>query len=93
MFFCVEGRSAGSSGAFLDSDEADELHPFPVRDLLQEFEKVLLERSADEDGSSCGSDEYFTADEDTEDDSSSSSFKSTHSTTDLSHRAPVFIAG
>ncbi|XP_016311820.1 ankyrin repeat and LEM domain-containing protein 2 isoform X2 [Sinocyclocheilus anshuiensis] len=82
------GRSDGWSGAFRDPDEA-----FPVRDLLQEFEKVLLERSADsgcaadEDGSSCGSDEYFTAD------SSSSSFKSTHSTTDLSLRAHVFIAG
>lgn len=101
------GRSDGSSGACLDSDEADELHPFPVRDLLQEFEKVLLERStdsgcaADEDSSSCGSDEYFTADEDTDDgsvqpdssSSSSSSFKSTHSTTDLSHRAHEFIAG
>lgn len=89
--------SAGrSDGSFLDSDKV-----FPVRDLLQDFEKVLLERSADEDGSSCGSDEYFTADEDTDEDtvqpdscsSSSSSFKSTHSTTDLSLRAHVFIAG
>ncbi|KTF82465.1 hypothetical protein cypCar_00035731 [Cyprinus carpio] len=87
--------SAGrSDGSFLDE-------VFPVRDLLQDFEKVLLERSADEDGSSCGSDEYFTADEDTDEDtvqpdscsSSSSSFKSTHSTTDLSLRAHVFIAG
>uniref|UniRef100_A0A8C1WFS9 LEM domain-containing protein n=1 Tax=Cyprinus carpio TaxID=7962 RepID=A0A8C1WFS9_CYPCA len=87
--------SAGrSDGSFLDE-------VFPVRDLLQDFEKVLLERSADEDGSSCGSDEYFTADEDTDEDtvqpdscsSSSSSFKSRHSTTDLSLRAHVFIAG
>lgn len=93
VFFWLKGRSDGS---FLDSDEV-----FPVRDLLQDFEKVLLERSADEDGSSCGSDEYFTADEDTDEDtvqpdsssSSSSSFKSTHSTTDLSLRAHVFIAG
>lgn len=84
----------------LDSaEEEEESRALPVRDLMQEFEKVLLNGSADDedpqsddDGSSCGSEEYFTADEDAENGSdgrlalsasgsSSSSFKSTRSTT------------
>lgn len=81
---------------------------FPVRDLMQEFEKVLL--SADhmircdeaDEGSSISSEEYFTADEDDDDDASSSasnssgsSFKSTRSTPDrdTGHRPDVFILG
>ncbi|KAL1267214.1 hypothetical protein QQF64_002889 [Cirrhinus molitorella] len=120
------GRSDRSSRSFLNSPEAveaDDSRPFPVCDLLQEFEKVLvspdlLERSADsgcaadEDGSSCGSEDYFTADEDSDDEttrgtrvrldsssSSGSSFKSTHSVTDLHsgplrfHTDDVFILG
>ncbi|XP_043087693.1 ankyrin repeat and LEM domain-containing protein 2 isoform X2 [Puntigrus tetrazona] len=62
---------------------------FPVRDLLQEFEKVVLERSADSDDDS-GSDEYFTADE-VQTDSSGSSFQSTHSPT--GRPALGFMAG
>ncbi|XP_073685685.1 ankyrin repeat and LEM domain-containing protein 2-like [Garra rufa] len=98
------------SRSFLNSSGAAEV--FPVCDLMQEFEKVLvssevMERSADsgcaadDDGSSCSSEEYFTADEDSDDgtsrgtrtrldssSSSSSSFKSTHSVTDV-HSGPM----
>ncbi|XP_059395374.1 ankyrin repeat and LEM domain-containing protein 2 [Carassius carassius] len=79
--------SAGQSLNTLHSDGPlpDSGEVFPVRDLLQDFEKL-----EDEDGSSCSSDEYFTADEDS---SSSSSFKSTHSTPGLSLGARVFISG
>ncbi|RXN18918.1 ankyrin repeat and LEM domain-containing 2 [Labeo rohita] len=120
------GRSDRSSRSFLNSpgaEEADEPRQFPVCDLMQEFEKVLVssdltDRSADsgcaadDDGSTCSSDEYFTADEDSDDGtargtrvrldssgSSGSSFKSTHSVTDLQrgpalrHTARVFIVG
>ncbi|KAL0183299.1 hypothetical protein M9458_022674, partial [Cirrhinus mrigala] len=108
-------RSDRSSRSFLDSpgaEEADEPRRFPVCDLMQEFEKVLvssdlMDRSADsgcaadDDGSTCSSDEYFTADEDSDDgtdrgtrvrldssSSSGSSFKSTRSSTDL-HAGPI----
>ncbi|XP_039526272.1 ankyrin repeat and LEM domain-containing protein 2 isoform X2 [Pimephales promelas] len=81
---------------------------FPVCDLMQEFEKVLL--SADhmirsdeaDEGSSVSSEEYFTADEDDDDDresssDSGSSFKSTRSSADrdsVDRRRPdVYILG
>lgn len=126
VFSRVKGRSDRSSRSFLNSpgaEEADEPRQFPVCDLMQEFEKVLVssdltDRSADsgcaadDDGSTCSSDEYLTADEDSDDGtargtrvrldssgSSGSSFKSTHSVTDLQrgpalrHTARVFIVG
>ncbi|XP_056096736.1 ankyrin repeat and LEM domain-containing protein 2 [Rhinichthys klamathensis goyatoka] len=77
-----------------DDEEPEGSRRFPVCDLMQEFEKVLL--SADhmircdeaDDGSSISSEEYFTADEDDDDRPSSSasdsgsSFKSTRSSAD-----------
>lgn len=110
----------------LEEEEAEESRAFPVCDLMQEFDKVLLSADhlnrtadsgwqSDDDGSSCSSEEYFTADEDADNEtsspwsngrldlnasgSSSSSFKSTHSTTDHDtgpvdrHRSDVFIQG
>lgn len=96
-----------------EEEEPDESRAFPVCDLMQEFEKVLLSADhrnrtadSDDDGSSCSSEEYFTADEDEREtldpnasDSSGSSFKSTHSSTDPDtgpvdrHGSDVFILG
>ncbi|KAK7121116.1 hypothetical protein R3I94_020928 [Phoxinus phoxinus] len=81
---------------------------FPVCDLMQEFEKVLLSadhmtrRDEADDGSSVSSEEYFTADEDEEcrtsssaSDSSVSSFKSTRSSTgrDAGRTCDAYILG
>ncbi|XDV54895.1 hypothetical protein PO909_023089 [Leuciscus waleckii] len=77
---------------------------FPVCDLMQEFEKVLLSvnhmirRDEADDGSSVSSEEYFTADEDDDDrasssasDDSGSSFKSTRSSAMLFINSFSFI--
>lgn len=109
-----------------DDDDDDDGQRFPVCDLMQEFEKVSVQKeSADEESwDKCrrvqteddSSEDYFTADEDDDNingrcspvlisssrrhieletsSSSGSSFKSTHSTSDLlPHTQDSFILG
>ncbi|XP_077099948.1 ankyrin repeat and LEM domain-containing protein 2 [Siphateles boraxobius] len=83
-----------SSPNSAEEEDPEGSQRFPVCDLMQEFEKVLLSadhmigRDEADDGSSVSSEEYFTADEDDDDRASSSasdsgsSFKSTRSSAD-----------